>query len=78
MRDAAGRGMTPTKHNRSPERFERIMCEAEAWLRESVQCEQLIDWTGWPWNPEKCVEVAKNGDLNWSAISLRLSRMLTE
>ena len=82
MRDCGGKGLYMQSARRTAwvkgcrMTREAIMAEAEAWLRESDQCDLILGSLGYPWTAyegEEYAAIAKDPDFNWTLFAYALS-----
>ena len=58
---------------------EEIAADAEAWLRDSDQCDLILGSLGHPWTVyegEDYAALAKDQDFNWTVFAHRLSSLV--
>ena len=74
MQDCGGKGRRLSRPI-APE----IQQEAEAWLRESEQCDLVLDALGYPWvahDGDEYADIARDPDFDWLKFVYALSGLV--
>ena len=82
MRDCGGKGLYMQSARRTAwvkgcrMTREAIMAEAEAWQRESDQCDLILGSLGYPWGAhdgDEYADIARDPDFDWAKFVYALS-----
>ena len=58
---------------------EEVMADGEAWLRESEQCDLVLDALGYPWvahDGDEYADIARDPDFDWLKFVYALSGLM--